>query len=189
MRYKTKGRKNKTKICLFIILAIVVLINIIGGTNAKYNGNSSGTGTVQVAKWNININGENILANQNTISDELEINIDTSPMDGIIRNGDTGYFDILINPTGTEVSVDYEINLSFLQSNELSTDMKFTEYSFNSGAEKTEIEDNTINGTINLSNLAPVTCRVYWKWNGNVSINNSEEYEINANVKVKQKIS
>lgn len=110
-------------------------------------------------------------------------------MDGIIRNGDTGYFDILINPTGTEVSVDYEINLSFLKSNELSTDMKFTKYSFNSGTEKTEIEDNTINGTINLSNLAPVTCRVYWEWTGNVFVNNSEDYEINANVKVKQKIS
>ena len=188
MLYKTKSRKNKTKIYLFIILVMVVLIVIIEGTHAGYIGDSSGTGTILVSKWNININGENILA-QNTLSDELEINIDTSPMDGIIRNGDTGYFDILINPTGTEVSVDYEINLSFLKSNELSTDMEFTNYSFNNGTEKNEIENNKINGTINLTNLNSVTCRVYWKYTGNVLENYSENYEINADVKVKQKLN
>ena len=182
-------KKHKMRIFYIIIFITIAIIVIIGGTHAKYSGLSSGTGTIQVANWNIRINGESILANQNTITNDLNLIIDTSPMDGIIRNGDTGYFDIVINPTGTEVNSDYEINLSFLKSNVASTDMQFTHYSFDNGTNKTSLQNNTITGTFNINSLNSVTCRVYWEWTGNVSVNGANECEINANVNVSQKIS
>lgn len=182
-------RKNNIIFLFFFLIISIAIIKLIDQTRAKYNSLASGSGIVQIANWNININGENILTNQSTISNDLNLIIDNLPSDGIIRNGDTGYFDIVINPTGTEVSADYEIDLSFSKSNSNSTDMKFTHYSFDNGTNKTELQNNTITGTFSLNDLNPVTCRVYWEWTGNVSVNNSSDCEINANVKVIQKIS
>ena len=188
---KKRALKNihKAKNIYLILFIVVAITAIIKSTRAKYNSHASGTGLVQIANWNINVNGENILANQSTVSDGLNLIIDNSPADGIIRNGDTGYFDIIINPAGTEVSANYEIDLSFTKSNLNSTDMIFTHYSYDNGTNKTEIQNNSITGNFNLNDLAPVTCRVYWEWTGNVSVNNSSDCEINANVKVIQKIS
>ena len=182
-------RKNTIIFIFFFLIISITIITLIDQTRAKYNSLASGSGTVQIANWNININGENILANQTSVSNDLNIIIDNSPADGIIRNGDTGYFDIIINPTGTEVNANYEIDLSFSKSNSNSTDMEFTHYSFDNGTNKIELQNNSITGAFNVNNMSPVTCRVYWKWTGNVSVNGANDCEINANVKVIQKIS
>ena len=186
-KYLYRSRKSRTNLILYVVIAIFFIITV---TIARYESNSTVNSKIQIAKWNISINGEKISTNQSIISTQMPITKDTLPTNDVIRNGDTGYFDIEINPTGTEVSIDYEINLSFINlPSTNSSHMKFEYYSLDGGTTKSVLSNNTITGTANLNNLNTITYRIYWKWTGNVSINNSSDYAINANVIVRQKIS
>ena len=143
-KYLYRSRKSRTNLILYVVIAIFFIITV---TIARYESNSTVNSKIQIAKWNISINGEKISTNQSIISTQMPITKDTS------------------------------------------SDMKFEYYSLDGGTTKSVLSNNTITGTANLNNLNTITYRIYWKWTGNVSINNSSDYAINANVIVRQKIS
>ena len=115
--HSRKSLKSYTKLFIFIVLFIVVL-----NTFARYENAYESNPLTQIAKWNIKINNHEVTASTGTITSNVNIIPDTIGEENL-GAGDTGYFDIEINPELTEVSIEYTITLdiSHLPSNTIIT--------------------------------------------------------------------
>lgn len=111
--HSRKSLKSYTKLFILIVLFIVVL-----NTFARYENAYNSNPLTQIAKWNIKINNQPITTNAGTIISNANI-IPDNPEESSLGAGDTGYFDIEINPELTEVSIEYTItlDLSYLPAN------------------------------------------------------------------------
>ena len=110
--------KIKFKIIIFILIILLFAI-IIKTTYSKY----INTGTAEIKKdigqWVIVINNNDITTvdeDGNPISQEFYIDtfnwdVDTHTVEGKVSPGRTGNFELIIDPTGTDVSFEYEITI------------------------------------------------------------------------------
>ena len=103
--------KNKTRKIIKVTCAIllIVLIQVIGVTYAKYLTTETGNGGAEVAKWSFEIvkNGEETKNIQlvNTIDKNTLVN-------GKIAPGTRGIINIAVDGTGAEVGIDYEVKFN-----------------------------------------------------------------------------
>lgn len=104
------SRKYQTTKWTFVILVLFLLVAIIGGTYARYTSTGSGTGTVQVAKWAVKINTVDIVA-QNSFNVTFNEVTNDNVVDGKIAPASSVYADFIIDPTGSEVAIDYSFEL------------------------------------------------------------------------------
>jgi hypothetical protein len=106
-------RRNRTKRGILIALLLVLLIYIIGSTYARYTNSATLNGQVQIAKWAVKLN--NTL--MDTITSTQNVTLTLSPnsfvADNRIAPDRSAYFDILLDPTGSEVAIDYLIKCDF----------------------------------------------------------------------------
>ena len=161
--------KRSTKSKLIIILIIVlIIITSIGIAYAKYVTTLHGRTEAKIAQWSFKVNGqsnENFTINlaDTRIENQQQANVE----DGFVGPGTSGVFKIVIDGTGSEVSLGYDINMDIdVQNNE-----KFPKnLIFYSDAEmKNAIYhgDNSINlnGYILQSDTNKVNEKIiYWKW-------------------------
>ena len=104
-------RKSQARKMTFIILAIFILIATIGGTYSRYTSTGSGTGTAQVAKWAVEINDTDIVSN-NSFNVTFQEVANDHVVDGKIAPASRLYADFVVDPAGSEVSIDYDFALS-----------------------------------------------------------------------------
>ena len=114
--YNTE-RTSRVKRGILTALMIACLIAIIGGTYARYTSTGKGTATVDVAKWAIKINTTDITPPGDTtftitFTEVANANI----VDGKIAPSGELYADFVIDPTGSEVAVDYSFHLGTITS-------------------------------------------------------------------------
>ena len=103
-------RKSTAKKWTVIVLVIFILIAIIGGTYSRYTSTGSGTGEVTVAKWAVEINDVDI-TDEDTFTITFHEVANDHVVDGKIAPTSQLYADFEIDPTGSEVSVDFEFTL------------------------------------------------------------------------------
>ena len=109
-KYRIHNRKKSYKSIL--IYVILFLAFFISNSFARYSTMNNTVIGVDVANWNIKINGIDISQNENTIHNEIELIVtENETQDKLIEAGQSGYFDIEINPADTEVSIAYKIIL------------------------------------------------------------------------------
>lgn len=151
--------KNKTKKFLTIIVALllIILIQAIGVTYAKYITSDNVTGEAEVAKWAFQIKKEGeeskTIKLVNTTDKQTLIN-------GKIAPGSSGAILITLDGTGSEVDMEY--NLKFYNEQNKPTNLYFT-YMGNNYSSLSEIEN--ITGTIKHSNSTKQReIAVLWKW-------------------------
>lgn len=197
-KYRYRSQKNRKNLSIYVIIALFFTIT---ATTARYANEVATNEKLEIAKWNITINGETISPNKTTLDTNMPIIIESGSADNIIRNGDTGYFEIEVNPTGTEVSVEYIINLSFVkQPSTILSNMKFEYYSLNDESQKHTLQNNTIDGTASNKRIVlngkssldatdKIKYKVYWKWEGKDLNVNPGTCSIKANVQVRQVVS
>lgn len=180
--------KNKKRLKQFVFLyAILVFLFMIYDTLAIYSNPSEGNVKVTLANWNIKINEKN-LTDENTLLDQIVLmNEDGSTK---IEAGDQGYFDIKIDPNGTEVSLEYKITLD-LASSILPSGLVINSYSIGDENTKYNMDaNNIVNGEILLNNKDILSesdaqlIRFYWNWKEESE--ETKSYTIYANVEVKQ---
>ena len=114
--------------------------------------------------------------------------------DNKLAPGQSGYFDISINPEGTDVGIQYIINLD---TTNIPTGVLLDTYEILENGITGRIENSKIEGEINLQQMQQLTSsekktiRVYWKWSEtSTEIPTGEEkYKIQATITVKQKIN
>lgn len=195
--------KNKKRIKQFIFLySILVIFFVMYSTLAKYEDTSEGYTKIAVANWKIALNGKELTSSSNTLTDSI-ILIPTTDENGNdlttdinentpikIKPGQTGYFDIEIDPTGTEVSFSYQVSLD-LTNSVLPNGLNISTYSLDGGVTSNTLpEDNTLNNTVSLGNNDIFTdsdiqrIRYYWNWESDEG--GDTAYTIIANVELKQ---
>ena len=101
--YKFHSRKSLKP---YASLLLLVLCIGVFHTFAGYSTTASALPSINVAKWSVTINGQSASNGSSQFTQEL-INADDGTT--VLNAGDRCYFDIIIDPTSTEVSVSYTI--------------------------------------------------------------------------------
>ena len=126
---------------VFAFFCLLALVIVVQDTFGLFETNTSGTQKLEVAKWKIYLNGEDIsLTNSITLNDFNYTNPEHVE-DGYFAPGSSAEYEIEIDASETDVAVDYDIdvdtssieeypNISFqivdLDTNQVSNDNHFT---------------------------------------------------------------
>ena len=187
--------KNKKVIIITIILLIIsaILVYAILSTYATFRSEFSGSMKVNNATWKILINNTDISLNATKEFTIDNINIDQSQgvEEGKLAPGLKGNFNILIDPSDTDVSIIYE--LKFDTKNINSTNIRIDEVKeTNTGNNLVQTDVNTYTGIISLDDIKNnvtnnIRVTLLWHDDGNEDINIGEipEYKISIPVEVK----
>ena len=103
--HSRKSLKPYTRLLIFIVLIVTVF-----HTLARYTSFININTSLGVAKWSIYINDIQVTNNTSFIQSAVNVTPD-APGETSIGAGETGYFDIKINPSLTEVSINYTIKI------------------------------------------------------------------------------
>ncbi len=174
-------KKNKTKKILWVtavFFAFIALILIINESYALLQTISLGSAEVKTGSWTIKLNEKNIsngitetFTLNNMIYDESNENIEN----GYIAPGKSGYFDIVLDPSGTDVAISYEINVRLDECaypNNIKLSVENT--STDGGV---EVIGNTFKGLISLNDIKnnkTITLKLTLIWENNEEFNESD---------------
>lgn len=158
------------KKCILIIMCIIsIAITILNVCDTYSNYQEQAIGSFQsgVGKWNIKLNNNDII---NGSTYEFEIDTITilgnnNVVDGKIAPGLSGYFDIIIDPSNTDVSVRYDLKIPIEQLE--NSKIKIANVYELSGNELIQTSEDTYTGIILLENVkqdVQNTIRVEFKW-------------------------
>lgn len=184
MKNKKKLKKNfsdKNRISLrksfyaFLMLVTILLV-FLTFTNTFSVFHTEGIAVVnqEVGKWIIKINDTDIskVSNKSFSIDNFNYSNSTKVEDGMIAPGRSGYFDVIVDPSGTDVSVLYNIEFDFGESSVLSSSVAVLN---GDGIIKTG--PNKYSGIIKLSDIennVTNTLRVYIDWINDENNNESD---------------
>ena len=160
MNKNDKKIKKTTIIVILLVLTIIMALVFSIYAYSKYKTTRIGEGTSQVAKWSFKVNGQT-----QTIPDiDLATTMDphSHVEDGRIAPGTSGHFDLELDATGSEVSIDYSIKLAIT---EKPTNLRF--YTDSGYTKEIASTDGVMNltGVILLEEVETIqTKTIYWKW-------------------------
>ena len=150
---------KKKKVFIVAIILLIVILSFVGGNvYAKYLSQVIGQGSAEIAKWDFKVNGQT--DNIQTINLASAYNNEFISQNKLAPGTD-GSFDIVIDATGTEVGLDYEV----IFENEENKPSNF-KYVYN-GIEYNSISElsNKIKGKINANDVEKTkTITINWKW-------------------------
>ena len=191
-----KRIKSFIKILLLIVLAFALFPAL-----AKYLSTASGNSDINIAKWSIVINGETITNSTNQLSNSINL-LNSADDTTNIDAGDECYFDLVINPSTTEVSIEYSISVDVLaQTCTLPQGTVIEKYEKYSGSSNTFISSTNVNDTdvtisenILLSNRQPLgnsdirKYRIFFTIPNYLDVVQGQEYKIIPEITVRQYI-
>lgn len=151
--------KNKTKKLTRITFAIllIVVIQVMGVTYAKYIASENATGQAEVAKWAFQIKKDG----EETKNINLGSTVNKSTLvDGKIAPGTSGEFVITLDATGSEVDMDYSLEFT----NEENKPQNLC-FSYQGKQYKTLAAIGEIIGKIRYSDVSrTVGIPILWEW-------------------------
>lgn len=163
--------KNINKDIRFILIFIFIVsfsfIYLFQTSLAKYRKQVTGNIDLQIAKWNIKINDEDV-ENKSVLTNNIipvfEGNEYTK--DSVIAPGSKGYCDIIIDATNVDVDFTYELGISIGEENQIS-DLRTSGYIINPTDTPedvvTELSGGAIKGEI-AHNTKQTKIRLYFEW-------------------------
>lgn len=153
---------NRKITFLLALLALFYCVSLIQSTYAKYLSTADADTNITIARWNILVNNQDISQNSN-FSEVLEPTFtgNENIKEGVIAPTATGYFDITLDGSTTDVSFSYDISLSEADDNTV-TDLKITKYEIDGHS---YTYNGPISGNILLNDQnRALTVRVYVEW-------------------------
>lgn len=170
-------KKNTTiKMLMIVLMLLAVALYFIAGTYARYTDTFEGSGTAKVAKWAVSVKAKS----GDTVKDDLTLTFNEvkndNVVDGYIAPTSELYADFVIDPTDSQVAVDYSFELGEITSasGTVPTGLAVEKVcTVDSSKNETELTatDGKYTGTINLvdqtkalTSAEAVTVRVYLKW-------------------------
>lgn len=186
--------KNRKFRLLLACISLLLLVDMIQESYAKYVSSAEASSNLTIARWAFMVNNQDVINNSNFSTTILPV-IDSNPniASGVIAPTSTGYFDVTIDSSNVGVSYDEEITLSTGTNNTV-TDIMFTGYKINNEESIVEFQ-NTTNPTFTISHPLTEqnkvnTYRFYIKWNDGTgeTMNNTADTQAtvdgNATVKI-----
>ena len=105
-------RTSKVKNRILIVVVIAFLIAIIGGTYSRYSSSGIGEGVGEIAKWHIVLGTQDISSVAKTFNVPVtDVGTSENVAEGKLAPGKTVVATFNIDPTGSEVAVDYLLNV------------------------------------------------------------------------------
>ena len=102
-------RRTRTKRAIFVVIALLLVAYLISSTYARYTTSGTGTGTVQVAKWNVVMKADdNTVVTDTTEPITFKVQSNTNVVPGKIAPAVTAKAEVELDLTGTEVAVDFD---------------------------------------------------------------------------------
>ena len=150
----TKIIKNRKFRLLLACISLLLLVNMIQDSYAKYVTSAEGESNFTIASWTFLVNQQDVVSNNNfstTITPVLNQNSNIKA--GRIAPTSTGYFDITIDSSNVEVAFDETISLSTGASNTVS-DIIFTGYTLISGSSSSVSGSSGSASSISSSSIA-----------------------------------
>ena len=134
------SKSNKTFI--LILPAVICLLAFITYTTySRYAVSYDGDLKIDYAKWAVKLNGNDFKEYDGTFTSDLTLvpsSRNNYIKDGKIAPGDEGVFDILIDPSNTEVSVKLEISFNL---DDAPKGLKINGYSLDDGKSFIKLDD------------------------------------------------
>ncbi len=166
-------KKLNKKIAL-LLSCVVLLVGcyFIQDTLAKYRKKIDANTNLTLASWNIKVNDESIL-NKTELTQEITPTFPSNEYvkENVLAPGSKGYFDIVIDPTETDVSFQYVISTMISEDSAIK-DLIIDSYIINPSEENNEVieynPDTGITGEI-LHNSESTTIRIFIEWNDDES--------------------
>ena len=169
--------KSKIKIVLYICLFIsaLVLLWFISDTYAVFETNSNGTANIPVGGWVIKLNSVDISSGQTVsfVVNNFNYSENAHIESGKIAPGRSGYFDVVLDPDGTDVSIRYDVTLDL----EGDYEDNITYYVVTNGQSAIRTGENTYSGVIDLNDIDNgdvATLRIVVEWVNNSSYDDSD---------------
>lgn len=114
------NRKSKVKSKILLLIIIATLIAIIGGTYSRYTSTGTLNGKATMAKWSIKLKGDedeatNISSTSATVeaaAQSVEGVSNANVSEGKIAPGQTLVSTVEVDPTGSEVAIDYNLEVN-----------------------------------------------------------------------------
>ena len=164
---------KKKKVIIVSSILIIMLLAFIGGqAYAKYISQVRGNGIAEIATWSFKVNGQKEQVQEiklvSTYNSETLVNNKIAP-------GTSGSFNIIVDATGSEVGIKY--NIKFAEESNKQQNLKFVY----GGKEYDSIKQlgDELSGTIAANEEDKTrTINVQWKWNYETG---SSAEQINAN--------
>ena len=154
---------NKKIVLLLACVSLFLCVVTLQDTYAKYTSAVNETTNISIARWRILVNDFDIRSSSTTtnlITPVFAGNANIAR--GVIAPTATGYFDIVVDATGTDLSFSYDISITNSEDS-LVNDIVVTSCTLNE--QPLTINNNTITGNILLSSQRVNTIRVYIEWN------------------------
>ena len=166
---------NRKVILLAAFLCVFLCILKLHDTYAKYTSAVNETTDISIARWRILVNDFDIRSNsttENLITPVFSGNSNIAS--GVIAPTAEGYFDVVIDATGTDLSFAYTISVSNSDDSPVS-DIKVTNCTLNGTT--IPFVDDVITGNISLTDQRVNTIRVYIEWFDGTgeNMNNAED--------------
>ena len=155
----------KTKKIIFCLLILITVSSITIFSYAKYTESSNFRSSAKIAKWSF-LDG----SSNTTISLVADTAIFENLKPGKIAPGTYGEFEIMLDASGSDVGVDYEITITPQLGHQLPTGLV--------------IADDSISGTIDYNNNPEnmkKSIKVSWEWTYGSDINNLN-YDEESNI-------
>lgn len=172
--------KNILRIGAFLFL--LILVYTIVDSYGIFKSNIGSDVQANLAKWQILVNGSDVSGETTEFNlNDVNWTSNTGVVPGKAAPGLSAYFEILIDPTGSEVAIEYEIELDFLALNNENIYLTSIK-NIDSNLPLTEIELNKYSGIISLNNVLSGTIekiRVDFTWEHNDSNNEADSVYVN----------
>lgn len=195
---KDEQKKDLKFIIIFVLILTLSFSYLMQTSLAKYRKQSSANVNVNIAKWEILVNKEDI-SNKTVLTSKITPIIDENEYvkKDFIAPGSTGYCDIIIDASNVDVDFKYELTPD--TSTSAIADLIITDYIINpteTNSEKIAYDNNTtITGNIK-KNSSNNVIRLYIIWeeeNGTMDnkkdtevATKNKETEINVKLKFEQ---
>lgn len=153
---------NRKFVLLIAIICLFLSFTTIQDTYAKYTSAVNETTDIAIARWRILVNNYDIRSSSTTSNLITPVFAgNTNIASGVIAPTATGYFDIVIDATGTDLSFSYTINIEN-SVNSLVSDVRISNCTMN-GSPIT-VSNGVVTGNIRLNDARVNTLRVYIEW-------------------------
>ena len=104
----------KKILLVFIPLFFILIAIIVGCTYALFESTRINTSMVDIAKWQVKINGDNIDGSSDTFTvNSFVWSTSDNVKSGKAAPGLDGYFEIVLDPNNTDTSIRYDLTFDF----------------------------------------------------------------------------
>ncbi len=106
-----KKKENSRRKVGIAVLLLLLIIGVGTYTYSRYTSSATANSTASIAKWAVKVNGTDFSTTTQTLTPTITWDTNEFVADGKIAPGRTGTFTIELDPTGSEVAIDYVLKI------------------------------------------------------------------------------